>query len=151
MQYGEPFDSLYTNVIAKVASRKNLHAYRADEIYKPGVVLGHIIQSIATSDIVVAEITTLNPNIFYELGYAHAKNKTPILLAARDTKLPFDISGFRVILYDYTIKAKVRAAILRVLSRFSKSTLSEASFTEDSAKQLMNELEKHISAVLEDI
>jgi nucleoside 2-deoxyribosyltransferase len=63
-----------------------------------------------TSDVIVAEVTPANTNVFYELGYAHAIQKPTILLAEKPTDpakhLPFDISGFRVIFYDNTIKGK---------------------------------------------
>jgi hypothetical protein len=55
---------------------------------------------------VIAEITPPNPNVFYELGYAHALDKPTILLAERSSKLPFDVSGYRCIMYDNSIKGK---------------------------------------------
>jgi nucleoside 2-deoxyribosyltransferase len=57
--------------------------------------------------VIIAEITPVNANVFYELGYAHALEKPTILLANRKTeKLPFDVSGYRVIFYDDTIGGK---------------------------------------------
>ena len=55
---------------------------------------------------VIADITPVNANVFYEVGYSHALKKPTILLAQRGTKLPFDISGFRTIFYDNTIDGK---------------------------------------------
>jgi nucleoside 2-deoxyribosyltransferase len=67
----------------------------------------HPWRTAVESDVIVAEITPVNANVFYELGYAHALDKPTILLARRDTeKLPFDISGYRVIFYDDTIRGK---------------------------------------------
>lgn len=106
MQFGEPFDALYDDVIKPVSEKIGLQAFRADEIHKPGFILKDIVTSIVESEIIVAEISALNPNVFYELGYAHAIDKTTILLAERDGPLPFDISGYRVIFYDNTIKGK---------------------------------------------
>ncbi len=108
MQYGEPYDSLYREVIKYVAEEKinKFRAFRADDIYKEGVILQDIIESVTESEIVVVEITPPNPNVFYELGYAHALKKTTVLLADRKSPLPFDVRGFRVIFYDDTIKGK---------------------------------------------
>jgi len=77
-------------------------------VYRPGVILQDIIRGIVESDVIVADITpTENPNVFYELGYAHALQKPTILLANRQIeKLPFDVSGYRVIFYDDTIGVK---------------------------------------------
>lgn len=107
-QYGEPYDALFNHVIEPLAEKKGLFAFRAKDIYKPGFILSDIIESVVDSEIIVAEITPGNPNVFYELGYAHALKKTAILLAdtALVKQLPFDISGYRVIFYDNTIKGK---------------------------------------------
>jgi hypothetical protein len=106
MQFGEPFDSIYTDVIAPVSLEMGFLAERADEFKGPGLILRDIIESILTSAVIIAEITPPNPNVFYELGYAHALGKPTILLAERDRQLPFDVSGYRVIFYDNTIAGK---------------------------------------------
>lgn len=106
MRFGEPFDALYTDVIKPVVEEMGLQAYRADDIYRPGVILQDIIQGIVEAEVIIAEITPPEPNVFYELGYAHALDKTTILLAERNGKLPFDIRGYRCIFYDNTIRGK---------------------------------------------
>jgi nucleoside 2-deoxyribosyltransferase len=58
------------------------------------------------AEVVIAEITPENRNVFYELGYAHALGKPTIMLAERGTDLPFDVSGYRVLLYENTIAGK---------------------------------------------
>lgn len=103
MKFDEPyFDELYKKIIKPVAenSDMDLHAYRADEIYKPGIILKDIVSGITESEVIIAEITSLNPNVFYELGYSHCRDKETILLAEEGTKLPFDISGYRCIFYN---------------------------------------------------
>jgi hypothetical protein len=106
MQFGEPFDSLYTEVIWEVASAHGFDVMRADEVFAPGLILQDVTRLIEESTVVIADISSLNPNVFYELGWAQARGKPTILLAERDTKLPFDVSGFRVVLYDNTIAGK---------------------------------------------
>jgi len=106
MQFSEPSKSLYEEVIINICKEMNLFVYKADEIYKPGFILNDIIWGILSSEIIIADITPENANVFYELGYAHAFNKPTILLAQRGTPLPFDVSGYRVIFYDDSIKGK---------------------------------------------
>lgn len=108
MQFGEPFDTLYEEVIRPVTQQAGFEAHRADDIYRPGVILRDIIQSIHDASVIIAEITPANPNVFYELGFAHARGKPTILLAEKDRELPFDISGFRCIFYDDSIGGKRR-------------------------------------------
>ena len=56
---------------------------------------------------VIADITPDNPNVYYELGYAHGIDKPTILLSDRKREeLPFDVSGFRTLFYDNTIGGK---------------------------------------------
>jgi hypothetical protein len=110
MPFKEPFDTLYNDVIEPVATNDPLvfDVTRIDEIYAPGVILEDIRRQIEEAHVIVAEISTSNPNVFYELGYAHALRKPVVLLARRgpDAKLPFDISSYRVIFYDDSIGGK---------------------------------------------
>ena len=106
MQFTSPFDELFEEVIRPVCDSVGINAYRASDIYRPGVILQDIIQGLAESNVIIAEITPTNANVFYELGYAHALSKPVILLAERDTPLPFDVSGYRVIFYENAIRGK---------------------------------------------
>jgi len=106
MQFTEPYDSLYQEVIKPVCEEMNLSVYRADEVYKPGIILKDIIEGLVESEIIIADITPPNPNVFYELGFSHALNKITILLAQCGSELPFDIRSYRFIFYDDTIKGK---------------------------------------------
>ena len=106
MQFTPQFDMLFDEVIRPVCEGLGISAYRASDIYRPGVILQDILQGLDGSNVVIADVTPANPNVFYELGYSHAFKKPVILLAERDTPLPFDISGYRVIFYDNTIGGK---------------------------------------------
>ena len=48
---------------------------RADESAEIGMITDHIIMEISDSDLIVADLSFLNPNVFYELGIAHAEEK----------------------------------------------------------------------------
>ncbi|MFY0613059.1 MAG: hypothetical protein JXQ99_16130 [Hyphomicrobiaceae bacterium] len=72
---------------------------RADEISSPGMINDQIIKAIVESPLVVADLSTLNPNVFYELGLRHAAKKPCIHLVDQGTRLPFDASGYRAIVY----------------------------------------------------
>ena len=110
MQFAEPYNSLYREVIKPVAERVGFEVFRADDVFRPGIILQDITRSIVDADVVIAEVTPANPNVFYELGYAHAIDKPTVLLAEHPSDpakhLPFDISGFRVIFYDDKIRGK---------------------------------------------
>lgn len=107
MQFSEQFDALYEDVIKPTCEKYGFEVVRADDIYKAGLIIQDIVRSIQESAFVIADITPDNPNVFYEVGYAHGIGKTTILLSdRRRDKLPFDVSGFRTLFYDNTIGGK---------------------------------------------
>jgi hypothetical protein len=111
MSFRGVFDHLYSDVITQVCEDVGLDAKRADEFHYPGNILQDIIRGLQEASVVIAEISpdredSFNANVFYELGYAHATDKPTILLAKKGTQLPFDVSGFRVIMYDDSIGGK---------------------------------------------
>jgi len=65
--------------------------FRADNLLNQQNILKDIIQSIHNSDLVIADLSGLNPNVFYELGLAHALRKNVILLTQDIEQLPFDL------------------------------------------------------------
>ncbi len=106
MQFAEPYNTFYREVIQNQAAAAGFDVVRIDEKAGPGVIFQDIQREIEQAEIVIAEITPANPNVFYELGYAHALGKPTILLAQRDAELPFDIRSFRVVFYNDTIGGK---------------------------------------------
>jgi hypothetical protein len=117
MQFEKPYDDLYNDVIVPTCAGLGFDARRADDVYSPGIILQDIVIGLVRASVVVAEITPVNANVFYELGYAHAIGKPTILLAQRGRSLPFDVSGYRCIFYDNTIggKAVVQDSLTRHL------------------------------------
>mgnify|MGYP002524702820 CR=1 FL=1 len=107
-QYGGVYDQLYNEVIKPVCEHCNVKVTRADEVNSSSLILADIVKTIQKSNFIIADITPDNPNVFYELGYAHALKKEVILLCDKShcTSLPLDISGYRVLLYDNTMSGK---------------------------------------------
>ena len=107
-QFGDYYDVLYDEVIRPVCERLNYNPIRGDEVTSCTLILDDIITSIRSASVIIADITPDNPNVFYEVGYAHALAKPTILLCEKGIrdKLPFDVSGFRTIFYDNSIGGK---------------------------------------------
>lgn len=108
MKFERDFDDLYQDVIKPQCELLGLRPIRADECYTSSAIIHDILREIANALIIITDVTMDNPNVFYELGYAHALQKPTILLAdvnKRD-RLPFDISGYRTIFYSNTIAGK---------------------------------------------
>lgn len=109
MQFTPPYNELYSDVIVPVCKDLGLIAVRADETYGPGLIIADIAREINEAKIIIADITPPNPNVYYEVGYAHALRKPTILIAEKPTPLPFDVSPFRVLFYENTIGGKAKA------------------------------------------
>jgi hypothetical protein len=83
MPFDKAFDDVYKlGIKGAVASFEDVIAERVDEqIYREGI-LERIYRQIEAADIIIADMTGQNPNVFYEVGYAHAKGKLCILLTS---------------------------------------------------------------------
>ena len=108
MKFEKDFDELYSDVIVPKCKQFGYRSVRADECYTTTAIIQDIIKEISDASVIIADVTMDNPNVFYELGYAHALKKPTILLADVDKreKLPFDISGQRVVFYNNSIGGK---------------------------------------------
>lgn len=94
------FDKARRHIIDPVAVEKNYETKRADNISKPGRITKQIIERLRNDDLVVADLTRKNPNVFYELAVRHAVGRPVILMATFGEKIPFDVAAQRVIFYD---------------------------------------------------
>lgn len=69
---------------------------------KRGAIIRDIVQDLKNSDLVLADLTDHNPNVFYELGVRHALNNRTILVAQRIEDIPSDLKAYSVIIYGRT-------------------------------------------------
>jgi len=117
MPFRPPYTDLNVEVIQGICKSFGLGALRTDDVHGPGIIVNDIAKQITNSRLVIAEVSEPNPNVYYEVGYAHALQKDTILIAAEGTKLTFDIAPFRTLFYENTIggKRKVEAGLRRHL------------------------------------
>lgn len=87
-------------VIRPAAAAAGLNAVRADDLSQPGSITTQIIQQLLNAKAVVADLTDLNPNVFYELAIRDSFGKAVVLIAEDGTKLPFDLIQQRTIFFD---------------------------------------------------
>ena len=96
---GDYYEKLYKPAIEKAG----LHPVRADaEIFGAGKIIDQVWRGISSARVLVAELTTRNPNVFYELGLAHALEKPVVLISSNEGDVPFDLQHIRVIYYNVT-------------------------------------------------
>lgn len=99
--FAAPLGDYYATIYEPAIEKAGLKAVRADdEIFGTGKIIDQIWNGINSARVLVAELTTRNANVFYELGLAHALRKPVILVSSNKQDVPFDIGHVRVIYYD---------------------------------------------------
>jgi hypothetical protein len=111
-------DLLLNAVIKHVLQQEEFRyiVKRADEDADPGMITDRMVSDIINAGLVVADLTDLNPNAFYELGIRHATGKPTIHVARAGTPLPFDTSAHRTIFVDLTDWHSIEQARERLAS-----------------------------------
>lgn len=91
MPYTDEMRFVYDR-IRSVSSSIGISTGRADDIFSSGSVMNDVWNLINSAKILIADCTTMNPNVFYELGIAHTLGKPTILIAQSQDDIPFDIA-----------------------------------------------------------
>jgi hypothetical protein len=131
MPFEPGLTEIYTTVVKPAVEAKGLICRRADDINSNNAIMSDIWKSICEARFIIADLSTRNPNVMYELGVSHTVGKETILIH-QDTdgsKFPFDISHFRIINYQNSVtgglslKGKLEATIDSVLQKLSTARL----------------------------
>ena len=98
-----PYESYYRDVFKPALEAASYEVSRTDDLFTPSPIMTDIQRSIVEADLILCDMSERNPNVFYELGLAHAIGKPAILLAQKEEDIPFDLRHIRVITYDSSI------------------------------------------------
>ena len=100
MPFGGWFDDYYAIIYKPAIEAAGLSACRADDLYRPSAIVTDIWNYTKSSKLILADLSGKNPNVFYELGLAHALAKPAILIAESMDDVPFDLRALRVLEYN---------------------------------------------------
>ena len=100
MPFEKPFDGYYESIYKPAIRAAGLEPVRADDLFRPSVIVSDLWEMIQDADVLIAELTTKNANVFYELGLAHAIGKAVVLVSETMDDVPFDLRPLRVIPYN---------------------------------------------------
>ncbi len=109
MPLDEVLKPVYELLIRPILEEEGFAVERADDIESQQNILKDILNNIRSSDLIVADLTDLNPNVFYELGIAHAFRRNVLLLTQTIEEVPFDLRPYRLLEYS-THFAKIEEA-----------------------------------------
>jgi hypothetical protein len=119
MPFTGNFFANYQAVIKPVAQEFKCNIKQANEIHKADVIIDSVYSEIRQADFLIADATGRNPNVFYEIGYAHALGKKVIIIVQDPKDIPFDIARIRYIKYS----PDARDLLAEDLRKFIKETL----------------------------
>ncbi len=126
------FDAVYQDLIAPAISSAELEPLRADEEVTGGIIHKPMFERLILCEYAVADLTTANANVFYELGVRHAvRPYSTVLVYAEGGRLPFDVAPLRTLSYHLgpdgmpADVAKDRQAISECLIQARKDASTE--------------------------
>jgi hypothetical protein len=100
MPFGGWFDEYYESIYCPAIESAGLKPCRADDLYRPSTIVTDIWSYTQNAKLVLADLSGKNPNVFYELGLAHALAKPAILVTEAIDDVPFDLRALRVLEYN---------------------------------------------------
>lgn len=100
MPFSSDFDKIYRNGIKSACEELNIVCERVDEQIFEESILERIYSQIAKADLIIADLSKPNPNVFYEIGFSHGIGKKVFLLAQKDEQIPFDLKHYPHIIYN---------------------------------------------------
>ena len=124
------FDKRFDDVLTPAIEAADMEAYRVDRDLGATIPVDTLHQEIRSAVICVADITTRNPNVMYELGYAIAAGKDVVIICGpSNEKFPFDIQHRGILTYstgstsDFTkLQGSLTAKLNAILSRQEKTS-----------------------------
>lgn len=134
-------DKTFTKLIQPVFTDLNIECFRAKEIRHTGIIDLPMYEWIYKADIVVADISTLNPNAIYELGVRHAlRPNTTIVISESQLKYPFDLNHILIDKYKHLgdniapyeakrFKAELKLKVQAVISKKRKDSPDSPVYT----------------------
>ena len=117
MPFANDYDDIYHLGIREIINEIGASCERADEMKYVGGIIQKIQHSIKSSDFIIAEISEHNPNVYYEVGFAHAINKPVILLTRNIENTPFDLRSYNHIIYSNIVelRRKLKEMLVNIL------------------------------------
>jgi hypothetical protein len=153
MPFGPPFDRYYQNIFAPAVRDAGLEPKRADSLFRPSPIMADIWKFVQEAAVLVADVSGKNPNVFYELGLAHAIGKPVVIVATTLDDVPFDLRGLRVLIYEKEnenwgaelralMQASLEETLRDVVSAVPQMFLGKLSIERPSEDPLRHELRR---------
>lgn len=152
-------DQLYQHIIKPVCEKCGFEAQRVDEFNTSESITQEILDALNEYDLVIADLTGHNPNVFFEIGYRTKSQKPIIHLKRKGEAIPFDVSTIRTFEYDLTDLDMVTATkerLEQVILNFKYDEIKERkgsnnSFENNLIVASLNDIQYKIDVLTEEI
>jgi hypothetical protein len=128
------FNRVYEYLIKPACINAGYEPKRADDSKASHMIMLDILQKITECDMAICDISTKNANVFYELGLRQAFNKKTILITDGLTNTPFDITGFRYVKYEHTLRVD---SVMNNINDISTMLVETGSASEDDVNSIV--------------
>jgi hypothetical protein len=122
MPFRDPFNQHYETLLGPSIKAVGLEPVRANEIYGVRPIVDNIFREIMEATALIADVTSKNPNVNYELGIAHTLKRPVVIISQSMDDVPFDYLHYRVYLYDVAEPAKLAPKIQRALEEIQRES-----------------------------
>lgn len=102
MPFSDDMAEVYWKAIQPACDKAGFSALRVDQLEGVYNINQKIIEHIFSSHVIIADLTDWRPNVFYEMGVAHAIDNKTIMIIQKKDKVPFDVHSYRCIEYEQT-------------------------------------------------
>ncbi|MFO1367586.1 MAG: hypothetical protein U1F46_01235 [Marinagarivorans sp.] len=167
------FTLVYEDIIKPSVEAAGLKPFRADETKNTNLIQLDILRNVVESTIAVCDMSSKNPNVFYELGMRQAFDLPTVLLRDEITEAPFDVNGLRYVTYRKDMRHRnVKRAIedltsaildtyqkradkseinslIRLMELANPAKLSQVELSDEARFEKLNEL--HLKEILSSI
>ena len=152
-------DQLYQHIIKPVCEKCGFISQRVDEFNTSESITQEILDALNDYELVIADLTGHNPNVFFEIGYRTKSQKPIIHLKRKDEIIPFDVSAIRTFEYDLTDLDMVTATkdrLEQVIKNFKYDEIKESkkssnNFENNMIVASLNDIQYKIDVLTEEI
>lgn len=164
------FSKVYKNLLKPAIKEAGYQPERADEVQSTNLIAVDIIERIYQTPIAICDVSSCNPNVFYELGIRHTCSLPVVLIKDKKTNNPFDIKDIRYIEYSEQLEydnvtqkhKEISTAIIRTIDDYQNGVcrnslipLIKPKINDNDKAQLYSDITflekeaKHISALID--
>lgn len=118
-------DLFMSSLVQPALDELGLTVVRADKIGDPGMITSQVLEYLKRSRLAIADLSYLNPNVFYEVALRHALRLPVVQLIRKADRLPFDVNQSRTLVFDtsdiYTLIPKLQTYRAEIASQARKA------------------------------